>query len=189
MRWTVVVAHRKPMVSEGIVAALARYPAIVPVAAVGTAEEAERIGTRADAVALDAELSGAEIVTSRLQRNGVRVVMIADERRESREEEEGARTVSLRAPVAALASALVPGIRNENHSGKLTPRERQVLELVSRGLAAKQIARSLGISPKTVEHHKSRIYNKLKVSNQTAAVSVALSSSNGGGESWNLSIT
>jgi DNA-binding CsgD family transcriptional regulator len=57
--------------------------------------------------------------------------------------------------------------------GRLTAREEQILRLVSRGLAGKQVARQLGISPKTVERHKTRIFAKLGVANQAAAVNVA----------------
>ncbi|MGH2769195.1 MAG: response regulator transcription factor, partial [Actinomycetota bacterium] len=66
----------------------------------------------------------------------------------------------------------------------LTQREGEVLELVSRGLAGKQVARYLGISPKTVEQHKTRIFAKLGVSNQTAAVSLALASGLERGDPW-----
>lgn len=42
----------------------------------------------------------------------------------------------------------------------LTPREREVLELLAAGCSDKAIARRLGISVKTVGHHASRIYKK-----------------------------
>jgi DNA-binding NarL/FixJ family response regulator len=45
-----------------------------------------------------------------------------------------------------------------------------VLVLVAKGLAAKQVARQLGISHKTVERHKTRIFSKLGVPNAVAAV-------------------
>ncbi|UOR14324.1 response regulator transcription factor [Qipengyuania aquimaris] len=44
---------------------------------------------------------------------------------------------------------------------KLTPREREVLELVVAGESNKQIARDLGISHRTVELHRSSIMSKL----------------------------
>src|SRR2546427_12091456 len=50
---TVVIAHRSNMIAEGIAAALERYTEIVPVALATTAAEAERLGRRADAVAID----------------------------------------------------------------------------------------------------------------------------------------
>ncbi len=45
----------------------------------------------------------------------------------------------------------------------LTPRERQVLDLVIAGRSNKEIARSLDISPKTVEVHRGRMMEKMKV--------------------------
>jgi len=49
--------------------------------------------------------------------------------------------------------------------GRLTPREREVLAEVTRGLHAKEIAVALGISPRTVEVHRARIMEKLGVRN------------------------
>lgn len=166
----VVVVHQQAMVAEGIGAALARFPGIVPIAVTTNPLEAEGWGERADAVAIDQDLDGAETTAARLRRKGVRVVFIG----EDRAGDEGIQ-VSLRAPVATLAAALVPGLGNGNgsSSGKvLTSREREVLGLVARGMAAKQVARHLGISPKTVERHKGHIFAKLGVSNQAAAVHV-----------------
>jgi RNA polymerase sigma factor (sigma-70 family) len=48
---------------------------------------------------------------------------------------------------------------------RLTPREREVLEHAVSGLHAKEIAVALGISPRTVEVHKTRIMEKLEVRN------------------------
>jgi FixJ family two-component response regulator len=47
----------------------------------------------------------------------------------------------------------------------LTARERDVLEQAAKGLHAKEIAARLGISPRTVEVHKTRIMEKLGVRN------------------------
>lgn len=44
----------------------------------------------------------------------------------------------------------------------LTPRERQVMELVVDGLLNKQVAAELGISMKTVENHRARVMEKMK---------------------------
>ena len=46
---------------------------------------------------------------------------------------------------------------------RLTEREREVLDHAVRGLHAKEIAARLGISPRTVEVHRSRIMEKLEV--------------------------
>ena len=48
---------------------------------------------------------------------------------------------------------------------RLTPREREVLEHAVDGKHAKEIASALGISPRTVEVHKTRIMEKLEVRN------------------------
>ncbi|MBE0537788.1 MAG: response regulator transcription factor [Phycisphaerae bacterium] len=45
----------------------------------------------------------------------------------------------------------------------LTPRERQILHLLADGLATKEIARDLRISPKTVETHRLNITRKLGI--------------------------
>lgn len=57
---------------------------------------------------------------------------------------------------------------------RLTAREREVLELAARGLHAKEIGASLGISPRTVEVHKARIMEKLGVRNIAELVRFAL---------------
>jgi DNA-binding NarL/FixJ family response regulator len=45
--------------------------------------------------------------------------------------------------------------------GRLTPRERQVLQLVSEGKATKQAARCLNLSVKTIETHRRSLMEKL----------------------------
>jgi RNA polymerase sigma factor (sigma-70 family) len=56
----------------------------------------------------------------------------------------------------------------------LTPREQEVLEHAARGLHAKEIAAALGISPRTVEVHKTRIMEKLGVRNVAELVRLAI---------------
>jgi len=56
----------------------------------------------------------------------------------------------------------------------ITPRERNVLELVGKGLHAKEIARALDISPRTVEVHKANLMNKLGARNVAELVRFAL---------------
>jgi DNA-binding NarL/FixJ family response regulator len=51
--------------------------------------------------------------------------------------------------------------------GALTPTERRVAGLVAEGLATKQVAAALFVSPKTVQGHLSRIYTKLGVYSRT----------------------
>jgi DNA-binding NarL/FixJ family response regulator len=49
---------------------------------------------------------------------------------------------------------------------QLTPREREVLRLIARGYAYKEVAKELGISVKTVETHVSAVLRKLQLSNR-----------------------
>jgi RNA polymerase sigma factor (sigma-70 family) len=57
---------------------------------------------------------------------------------------------------------------------RLTAREREVLERAAQGLHAKEIAAALGISPRTVEVHKTRIMEKLDVRNVAELVRFAI---------------
>ncbi len=58
-------------------------------------------------------------------------------------------------------------------SGILTQRETEILSRVSEGMSSLQVATSLGISARTVENHKQRIFAKLRVRSQAHAVAVA----------------
>jgi DNA-binding NarL/FixJ family response regulator len=59
----------------------------------------------------------------------------------------------------------------EELSEALTAREREVLDLLGRGLSNKLIARELHISEHTVKFHISSLYAKLGVNNRAEAVS------------------
>ena len=53
---------------------------------------------------------------------------------------------------------------------KFSPRERQVIECVARGLSAKQTGRELGISDNTVRCHRHNAMQKLGTSRIVVAV-------------------
>ena len=59
---------------------------------------------------------------------------------------------------------------------RLTSRESEVLHLLARGSARKQIAATLGISLASVDSHVKSLYRKLEVSSQTEAVNAGLRS-------------
>lgn len=90
------------------------------------------------------------------------------------------------AAIAAVANGLVVLLRAfskhllESHPAfegledapePLTARESEVLDLLSRGLANKSIARELSVSEHTVKFHVSSIYSKLQVQTRAEAVS------------------
>ncbi|WP_328345609.1 response regulator transcription factor [Micromonospora sp. NBC_00421] len=74
--------------------------------------------------------------------------------------------------VAAHAVALWSGVRATGPAPfpQLTDREREVLNLVSRGLDNATIAQRLGLSPKTVRNNLSNILVKLQVSSRAEAI-------------------
>lgn len=74
-------------------------------------------------------------------------------------------TIFLDEPARPSATPSVPA---------LTPREHEVLELVASGITSRAISTQLAVSPKTVENHKQRIFNKLGVQSQGHAVALAL---------------
>ncbi|MBA2460360.1 MAG: response regulator transcription factor [Actinobacteria bacterium] len=56
----------------------------------------------------------------------------------------------------------------------LTPREREILQLMSQGLPNKTIASRLSISERTVTTHVANIYSKLHVNNRVSAIQEAM---------------
>jgi DNA-binding NarL/FixJ family response regulator len=76
----------------------------------------------------------------------------------------------LAAPVAARLARHVRGPAPPT----LTPRETEVLGGIARGLSNPDIGRELFISEATVKSHVTRIFEKLGVSDRTAAVTAAI---------------
>jgi two-component system response regulator NreC len=59
-------------------------------------------------------------------------------------------------------------------SDRLTPREREVLRLIALGHTSVEIARKLGLSPRTIETHRARIHRKLGLDTRAELVHYAL---------------
>jgi DNA-binding CsgD family transcriptional regulator len=88
--------------------------------------------------------------------------------------------------IAAAAYALAHGLHVSDRSmppvpsatpadaEPLTPRELQVLELMAKGLANREIAQALGISSHTAKFHVAQILDKLQAATRTEAVRQAL---------------
>nr|WP_307844273.1 response regulator transcription factor [Actinospica acidithermotolerans] len=66
----------------------------------------------------------------------------------------------------AAPATTAPAASVDEELDRLTAREREVLRLIARGYAYKEIARELVISVKTVETHVSSVLRKLQLSNR-----------------------
>ena len=56
----------------------------------------------------------------------------------------------------------------------LTPRERQVMEMVVNGMANKQVAAELGLSEKTIEVHRKHVMDKMQAGNVADLIRMAM---------------
>lgn len=72
------------------------------------------------------------------------------------------------------AAVTVEQAKAKQRIGLLSPREREVLHGVCEGFSSKEVARTLGISPRTVELHRANVLNKLGVRNLAAAVRLSV---------------
>jgi DNA-binding NarL/FixJ family response regulator len=72
-----------------------------------------------------------------------------------------------------VAARLMQRVRNPEEEG-LSTREIEVLELVAHGTSNKEIAKQLWVSETTVKSHMLHIFDKLSVTDRTAAVTEAL---------------
>lgn len=72
--------------------------------------------------------------------------------------------------VVAAFQHHAPAGREGQDLDTLSAREKEILELLSRGLMYKEIAAKLFLSPETVRKHVYHIYEKLHVNNRVAAV-------------------
>jgi DNA-binding NarL/FixJ family response regulator len=73
-----------------------------------------------------------------------------------------------------VAARLMETVAAPSADERLTPREREVLELIVRGMANKRIARELGVSEKTVKTHVGHVLAKLGVTDRTQAAQHAV---------------
>ena len=76
--------------------------------------------------------------------------------------------------VAAVLGAAGQRVPRLERPAGLTEREAVVVVMLARGLQTKQIARALGISPKTADHHIQNAYAKIGVSTRPAATLFAM---------------
>ena len=101
---------------------------------------------------------------------------LAADRRESLERSGASTSPALRRALGAVIARFrptrvedpVPTTRATT-SGRLTPREREVMTLVAQGLTNAEVAERLWIAPGTVRRHLENIYAKLDVHTRMAA--------------------
>jgi two-component system, NarL family, response regulator len=188
--------HR--IVREGIALIVGRQPDMEVVGSAASGEEAVELfrGCRPDVTLMDLQLgsmSGVEAIrVIRRDAPAARIVVLTMYQGDEdifRALQAGAVTYLLK---DTLSDDLITVIR-EVHGGKhpispdvearlaeraagptLTPREIQVVQLISHGMRNKEIAASLGISEETAQVHVKNILAKLRVKDRSAAIGVAV---------------
>ena len=150
---------------DGIEQICATYPD-VPVAVISVKEDTETIRDvlNAGAVGYIPKTSSPNVTTSAIQlilSGGIYVPPHVLRRTAAEPEDAGG------APSPASPSALV---EPDAKMLGVTPRQKEVLDLLANGKPNKEIAAILGLTPGTVKMHTSRIFKLLKVSNRTEAV-------------------
>ena len=73
-----------------------------------------------------------------------------------------------------IARMVVNSFQSKSGNSNLTDREKDVLNLLCRGNAYKEISEQLFISVGTVRHHIKNIYEKLHVHSKSQAVAKAI---------------
>ncbi len=199
---TVLLVDDHPLVRAGVAGMLAGADDIDIVGEAGDAAEAVAAvrARRPDVVLMDLRLPGGDGVTATArilaQSPDTRVVVLTTYETDAdilRAVEAGAagyllkdvsradlvnavRTAARGGTVLApsVATRLLHQVRRPAGRDTLSPREVEVLRLVGRGLSNAEIGRELHISEATVKTHLLRSFNKLGVSDRTAAVTTAM---------------
>jgi DNA-binding NarL/FixJ family response regulator len=198
---TVIVVDDHPVVREGLRAILDAEPDLDVVGEAGSGAEAVELAARLrpDVVLMDLRMPGMDGVeaTGRIAATGdARVLVVTTYDTDSdilRAVEAGATGYLLKdTPRRELAEAVRAAARGETVlappvARKLmsrvrlpavdapTRRELEVLAQVARGRSNAEVGRELHISEATVKTHLVRVFEKLGVSDRTAAVTTALS--------------
>lgn len=136
----------------------------------GGAEAAQRIlGMKKPAGVIILSMHGDPTLVQRLLQQGVKGYLLKDAVSEElmlavRSVSQGKTFVSPSIADAVMMRLMnAPDSSAESVSDLLTPREREVLKLVSEGHTNQGIASLLGISIKTVEKHRANVMTKLEV--------------------------
>ena len=73
-----------------------------------------------------------------------------------------------------IARAVAPSQRSTSSDPTISTREREVLRRLARGQSSKDMAREMGISPRSVDAHLNNLYRKLGVTSRGQAVHQAM---------------
>jgi DNA-binding NarL/FixJ family response regulator len=187
-----------PLLREGVVRKIERQPDMEVVATAETAQEGVMLYRRhhPDVVLMDLQLPGMgglqAIEIIRRDDVNARIIVLTilgGDEDIYRAIRAGASSYLLK---SSLSNDLVATVRRvfagdrplpqevaerlaaRQHQGGLSTREIEILELIARGLRNKEIAATLGIGQETVQTYIKRVFVKLRVSDRTAAVTVAL---------------
>ena len=81
---------------------------------------------------------------------------------------------STRDAVRYVSPEIEQSLKEESGDIHLTPRQREVLDSITRGLSNDNIATQLGISKSRVKQHLNELYEKISAANRAEAVAIAL---------------
>jgi RNA polymerase sigma factor (sigma-70 family) len=84
----------------------------------------------------------------------------------------GERFLDAAATAATLDEDFLPDAADELE--RLTPREREVLQLVAEGFSNREIGERLGVTPKTIDVHRTSLMKKLDLHNAAALTRFAI---------------
>jgi len=193
-----LIADDHPVVLAGMVAILNREPdlTVIGQASDGYAAVKQYVALRPDIALLDLRMprmDGVEAIAVIRQHDpAARVIVLTtfdDEEAIYRGLCAGAKSYLLkdstpdaligcirdvRAGRGALPPRIAGRLTDRLQSETLTPREREVLQLLGRGQSNKQVAARLGVAEATVKVHVTSILAKLGAASRTEAVAVAM---------------
>ncbi len=197
----VLLADDHPVVRRGLAVLLGTLPGVEVVAQAGTGEQALREVAllKPDVVVMDLRMPGLDGVeaTRRVVRDhpgtAILVLTMFDEDRlvadalragargyllksaDQDEIERALRVVAAGGMIfdGGVGRRVLGGLMSPPALPQLSPREREVLDLIAAGRSNAAIAARLGLSPKTIGNHISSIFTKLGVSSRAEAIVMA----------------